>query len=100
MLMDSYESGVLSITLAADLAKRRLERNTKLNATEARAIIISTLIEYARDGESVKDILEKAKGIIRKAEVIEHTEKLLHTIRFYAQFSDGRYLIVIRDPIS
>ncbi|MDR6093238.1 urease subunit gamma [Stenotrophomonas sp. SORGH_AS321] len=100
MLMDSYESTVLSVTVAADLARKRLDRGVKLNATEARAIIMSTSIESARAGETLATVRDQAKKIIGRDKVLDHAEKLLHTIRIYAQFPDGRYLIIVRDPIS
>lgn len=99
MHLTPQERDKLLIHIAGELAKSRKARGLKLNVPEATALIASTLMELARDGLSVAEIMSKGRGILTRADVMEGVPELIHEIQIEATFPDGTKLVTVHDPI-
>jgi urease subunit gamma len=93
------EQEKLLIVVAADLARRRQARGLKLNYVEAMAILSSEVMEAARDGKSVADIMSFGAGILKRDDVMEGVAEMIHEVQVEATFPDGTKLVTIHDPI-
>ena len=93
------EMDKLLIFLAAQLARRRKERGLKLNHPEAVALITDHILEGARDGKSVSDLMSSGKKILSKDDVLPEVPELIHSIQVEATFEDGTKLVTVHDPI-
>ncbi|MFE7083504.1 urease subunit gamma [Priestia megaterium] len=89
----------LMIVVAADLAKRRKERGLKLNHPEAVAIITYEVLEGARDGKTVAELMEFGATILSASDVMEGIPEMIHDIQVEATFPDGTKLVTVHDPI-
>ena len=89
----------LHIFLAAQLARRRKERGLKLNHPESVAILTDYILEGARDGKSVSDLMSAGKKILTKDDVLQGVPELIHSIKVEATFEDGTKLVTVHDPI-
>ncbi|WHY84205.1 urease subunit gamma [Neobacillus novalis] len=89
----------LMIVVAADVAKRRRERGLKLNYPEAVALITNEVLEGARDGRTVAELMEFGATILRREDVIEGIADIIDDIQVEATFPDGTKLVTVHDPI-
>ena len=83
----------------AAVARRRLERGVKLNHPEAVALISDFVVEGARDGRSVADLMHEGASVIRREQVMEGVAEMIHDIQVEATFPDGTKLVTVHDPI-
>jgi urease subunit gamma len=93
------EQEKLLIHVAADLARRRRARGLLLNLPEATALITEAMIEAARDGRSVPEVMALARGVLTRDDVMEHIPELLTAVQVEATFPDGTKLVTCHDPI-
>ncbi len=87
------------IVVAADLARRRQARGLKLNYVEAIAIITAEVMEAARDGKSVAEIMSFGAKILTRNQVMDGVAEMIHEVQVEATFPDGTKLVTIHDPI-
>ena len=99
MHLTPREKDKLLISMAAMVARRRLERGVKLNHPEAIALITDFVIEGARDGRSVADLMEAGAGVITRDEVMEGIAEMIHDVQVEATFPDGTKLVTVHEPI-
>ena len=93
------EKDKLLISVAAEVAKKRLNRGLKLNYPEVIAIISDYILEGARDGNSVADLMETGGEIIKKNQVMEGVSDMVKEVQVEATFPDGVKLVTIHNPI-
>jgi urease subunit gamma len=93
------EQEKLMIVVAADLARRRQARGLKLNYAEAVAILSAEVMEAARDGKSVAEIMSFGAGILNREQVMDGVAEMIHEVQVEATFPDGTKLVTIHDPI-
>ena len=98
MRLTELEQERLLITLAADVAQRRRERGLKLNHPEAVAIVASFVLEGARDGRSVADLMQPAARSSRRDDVMPGVPEMLDSVQVEATFPDGTKLVTIHEP--
>jgi len=94
------EQEKLMIVVAADLARRRQTRGLKLNYVEAVAILSAEIMEAARDGKTVADIMSSGTKILTRDQVMEGVPEMIHEVQVEATFPDGTKLVTIHDPIK
>ncbi len=99
MHLTPREREKLLIVTAADLARRRQARGLKLNYPESVAIITYEIIEGARDGKSVAELMSYGTTILKRADVMEGVPEMIHDVQVEATFSDGTKLVTVHDPI-
>ncbi len=87
------------IVVAADLARRRKDRGVLLNYPEAVALITYEVMEGARDGKSVADLMSYGSTILKKDEVMEGIPEMIHEVQVEATFPDGTKLVTVHNPI-
>ena len=85
--------------MAAIVARRRLDRGVKLNHPEAIALITDYVIEGARDGQPVADLMEHAAHVIRRDQVMDGIPEMIHDVQVEATFPDGTKLVTVHQPI-
>lgn len=100
MKLTSREQEKLMIVVAADLAYRRKARGLKLNYPEAVAIITYEILEGARDGQTVAQLMDSGRQILRKEDVMEGVSEMIHDIQVEATFPDGTKLVTVHNPIQ
>lgn len=100
MHLTPREQEKLIIVVAADLARRRQGRGLKLNYVEAVAILTAEIMEAARDGKSVADIMSSGTKILTREQVMEGVPEMIHEVQVEATFPDGTKLVTIHDPIK
>jgi urease subunit gamma len=88
------------IVVAADLARRRQQRGLKLNYPEAIAIITYEVMEGARDGKSVSELMQYGRRILSREDVMEGIPEMIHDIQVEATFPDGTKLVTVHEPIQ
>ena len=99
MQLTPREKDKLIVAMAAIVARKRLERGVKLNHPEAIALITEFVIEGARDGKSVADLMEHAAHVVSKAQVMDGISEMIHDIQVEATFPDGTKLVTVHHPI-
>ncbi len=99
MRLTPREMDRLTIFTAAELARRRRGRGVKLNHPEAIALICDEIMEYARDGSSYEETMERATQILGREDVMEGVPELVDPIRIEVSFPEGTKLIFVRNPI-
>lgn len=99
MKLTSREMEKLMIVVAADLARRRQNRGLKLNYPEAIAIITYEVVEGARDGKTVAELMSYGSTILSKEDVMEGVAEMIPDIQVEATFPDGTKLVTVHDPI-
>ncbi|EKN70667.1 urease subunit gamma [Neobacillus bataviensis LMG 21833] len=99
MLLVPREIDKLMIVVAADLARRRRERGLKLNYPEAVAFITYEVLEGARDGRTVAELMEYGTTILTRDDVMEGIADIVDDIQVEATFPDGTKLVTVHDPI-
>ena len=100
MHLTPREQEKLMIVVAADLARRRQSRGLKLNYVEAVAILTAEIMEAARDGKSVADIMSSGTKILTRDQVMEGIPEMIHEVQVEATFPDGTKLVTVHDPIK
>jgi urease subunit gamma len=93
------EQEKLLIVIAADLARRRQSRGLKLNFPEAVAIISYELVEGARDGRTVAELMSYGTTLLSRDDVLEGVPEMIHDVQIEATFPDGTKLVTVHDPI-
>ena len=99
MNLTPREKDKLLIAMAAIVARRRLERGVKLNHPEAVALISDFILEGARDGRSVAELMQQGAHVITRAQVMDGIAEMIHDIQVEATFPDGTKLVTVHDPI-
>jgi urease gamma subunit len=99
MQLTPREKDKLLIAMAATVARKRLERGVKLNHPEAIALITEFVVEGARDGKSVADLMEQAAHVISKTQVMDGIAEMIHDVQVEATFPDGTKLVTVHHPI-
>ncbi len=99
MNLTPREKDKLIVAMAANVARRRLERGVKLNHPEAVALITDVVVEGARDGRSVADLMEAGAQVLHASQVMEGIAAMIHDIQVEATFPDGTKLVTVHNPI-
>ena len=99
MNLTPREKDKLLISMAAMVARRRLERGVKLNHPEAIALITDFVVEGARDGRSVSDLMQAGASVITREQVMDGVAEMIHDVQVEATFPDGTKLVTVHDPI-
>ena len=99
MNLSPREKDKLLISMAAMVARRRLERGVKLNHPEAVALITDFIVEGARDGRSVSELMRDGAQVLTRAQVMEGIPEMIHDIQVEATFPDGTKLVTVHEPI-
>jgi urease subunit gamma len=94
------EKDKLLIATAAMVARRRLERGVKLNYPEAIALVTDFVVEGARDGRSVADLMRDGGTVISRDQVMDGVAEMIHDIQVEATFPDGTKLVTVHNPIT
>ncbi len=100
MLISPHEQERLLIHVAAGLARERRARGLLLNYPEAVAVITAFLLEGARDGVSVADLMQSGRGVLSRADVLDGVPEMLTEVQVEATFPDGTKLVTVHGPIS
>ena len=99
MHLSPREQEKLLIVVAADLARRRRDRGVKLNHPEAIAIITAEIMEGARDGRNVADLMSYGTTLVKRTEVMEGVPEMIHEVQVEATFPDGTKLVTVHNPV-
>jgi urease subunit gamma len=99
MNLTPREKDKLLISMAAMVARRRLERGVKLNHPETVALITDFVVEGARDGRSVADLMEAGAKVISRAQVMDGVAEMIHDVQVEATFPDGTKLVTVHEPV-
>src|ERR1700760_3098150 len=99
MNLSPREKDKLLISMAAMVARRRLERGVKLNHPEAIAIISDFIVEGARDGRTVAELMQSGAQVISRAQCMDGIAEMIHDIQVEATFPDGTKLVTVHEPI-
>ena len=99
MNLSPREKDKLLIAMAAIVARRRLERGVKLNYPEAIALISDFVVEGARDGRPVAELMEAGAHVITRDQVMEGIAEMIHDVQVEATFPDGTKLVTVHQPI-
>ncbi|SON57919.1 Urease subunit gamma [Hartmannibacter diazotrophicus] len=99
MNLTPREKDKLLISVAAMVARKRLERGVKLNYPEAVALISDFVMEGARDGRSVAELMEAGATVITRDQVMDGIAEMIHDVQVEATFPDGTKLVTVHEPI-
>lgn len=99
MNLTPREKDKLLVAMAANVARRRLERGVKLNHPEAIALITDFVVEGARDGRSVSDLMQAGAEVVGRDQVMEGIAEMIHDVQVEATFPDGTKLVTVHNPI-
>ena len=100
MHLTPREQEKLLIFVASELARKRQARGLKLNYPEAIAILSAEILEAARDGKSVADIMAWGTSLLKRDDVMEGVPEMIHEVQVEATFPDGTKLVTLHDPIQ
>jgi len=99
MHLSPREQEKLLIVVAADVARRRRDRGLKLNHPESVALITAEIMEGARDGRSVSELMSYGTTIVKRGEVMEGVPEMIHEVQVEATFPDGTKLVTVHNPV-
>ncbi|MCY4007517.1 MAG: urease subunit gamma [Rhodobacteraceae bacterium] len=99
MQLTPREKDKLLISVAAMVARRRLERGVRLNYPEAVALISDFVVEGARDGKAVAELMVEGANVLNREQVMEGIPEMLHDVQVEATFPDGTKLVTVHLPI-
>ena len=99
MNLTPREKDKLFVAMAAEVARKRLARGVKLNHPEAIALITDFVVEAARDGRTVADLMEAGAHVITRDQVMEGIPEMIHDVQVEATFPDGTKLVTVHHPI-
>ena len=99
MRLTPREKDKLLVAMAAVVARRRLERGVSLNHPEAVALISDFVVEGARDGRRVADLMEAGAHVVSREQVMEGVAEMIHDVQVEATFPDGVKLVTVHNPI-
>ncbi len=99
MNLTPREKDKLLVSMAAMVARRRLERGVKLNYPEAVALVTDFVVEGARDGRSVAELMTEGAKVIGRDQVMEGVAEMIHDVQVEATFPDGTKLVTVHEPI-
>jgi urease subunit gamma len=99
MNLTPREKDKLLVAMAAMVARRRLERGVKLNHPEAVALITDFVLEGARDGRSVAELMQAGAQVLTRAQVMEGVAEMIPDVQVEATFPDGTKLVTVHEPI-
>jgi len=99
MHLSPREQEKLMVVVAADLARRRQERGLKLNYPDSIAILTYEILEGARDGRSVADLMSHGTTILKRSDVMEGVPEMVQEVQVEATFPDGTKLVTVHQPI-
>ena len=99
MQLTPREKDKLLIAMAAMVARRRQERGVKLNHPEAIALITDSVLEGARDGKTVAQLMQDGAKVLNRGQVMEGVAEMIHDIQVEATFPDGTKLVTVHNPI-
>jgi urease subunit gamma len=99
MHLTPRETEKLLVVVAADVARRRRDRGLKLNHPEAVAIISAEIVEGARDGKSVADLMSYGTTLVTRDQVMEGVAEMIHEVQVEATFPDGTKLVTVHNPV-
>ena len=100
MHLTPREQEKLMIYVAAEVARKRRARGLKLNYPEAMAILSAEILEAARDGKAVTEIMSYGATILKRADLMDGVPEMLHEVQVEATFPDGTKLVTVHDPIG
>ncbi len=100
MHLTPREQEKLLIFTASELARKRQARGVKLNYPEAMAILAAEIMEWARDGKSVAEIMSLGGSLLKRSDVMEGIPEMIHEVQVEATFPDGTKLVTVHDPIK
>ncbi len=99
MQLTPREKDKLLIAMAAEVARKRLSRGVKLNYPEAIALITDAVVEGARDGRSVADMMEAGAHVVTREQCMDGISEMIHDVQVEATFPDGTKLVTVHNPI-
>ncbi len=99
MILTPREKDKLLVAMAAEVARKRLARGVKLNHPEAIALISDFVVEGARDGRSVADLMEAGASVITRDQCMDGVPEMIHDVQVEATFPDGTKLVTVHAPI-
>jgi urease subunit gamma len=99
LFLTPHEQERLLIHVAAGLARQRRERGLRLNYPEAVAVVSAFLLEGARDGRSVAELMEAGRHVLERADVLDGVPEMLTEVQVEATFPDGTKLVTVHQPI-
>jgi len=100
MRLTPHEQDRLAIRTAAQLARERLERGRRLNHPEATAVLADWVLESARDGRTVGELMQAGRKVLHRADVMVGVPEMLHQVQVEATFPDGTKLVTLHEPIG
>jgi urease subunit gamma len=100
MHLTPREQEKLMVFVAAEVARKRRARGLKLNYPEAIALITGEMLEAARDGKTVAEIMSFGAAILKRTDVMEGVSEMIHDVQVEATFPDGTKLVTVHDPIQ
>ncbi len=99
MQLTPREKDKLMVAMAAEIARRRLARGVRLNHPEAVALITDAVVEGARDGRSVADMMEVGAAVVRRDQCMDGVPEMIAEVQVEATFPDGTKLVTVHNPI-
>lgn len=99
MFLSPREMDKLYIFMTAELARKRMSRGLKLNYVESVALIADHILEGARDGRSVSDLMSSGRHVLQRADVLPGVPELVESVQVEATFEDGTKLVTVHSPI-